>query len=157
MKAKRRTKKIQVLLSVSNFMVSMVTSSRTWCIINPHWFLCDIIWNPSCIGPASYVMRCDQAKWVWTRKKWNLGFHLQYMHKFQSYIMLKLKLKLDLWIQRYSYFSDAQNIKIQRKLNAIIGSIYKTIIASSDSFCLITSHIFLSSSTSRLTGSLCLY
>ena len=32
-------------------------------------------------------------------------------------------IKIELRFQRYSYFSDAQNNKIQRKLNAIIGSI----------------------------------
>ena len=44
--------------------------------------------------------------------------------------------------QSYSHFSEAPNNIIQRKLNAIIGSILKSILASSDSaFCLITSHI----------------
>ena len=42
---------------------------------------------------------------------------------------------------RYSRFSAAQNNKIQRKLNTIIC--LKSILASSDSFCLITSHIIL--------------
>ena len=50
--------------------------------------------------------------------------------------------KLNIRFQRYSYFSDAQNKKIQRKLSTIIGSILKSVLASSDSFCLITSHLF---------------
>ena len=49
--------------------------------------------------------------------------------------------KLNIWFQRYRHYSAPQNSKIQRKLNTIIGSIWKSILASSDSFCLITSHM----------------
>ena len=52
-----------------------------------------------------------------------LGFYSHGMPQFQSYIKLKNPSNLNVRIQRYSYFSDAQNNKIQRKLNAIIGSI----------------------------------
>ena len=49
--------------------------------------------------------------------------------------------KLDLRFQIYSHFSAAQNSEIQRKLNTNICSIYKSILVSSDSFCLITSQM----------------
>ena len=45
--------------------------------------------------------------------------------------MLKTPSKLSIRFQKYSHFSDAQNNRIQRKLTAIIGSIYKSILASS--------------------------
>ena len=86
-------------------------------------------------------MRCDQAKWVWTREKIKSQFHLQCMLHLQRYIMQKTPSKLNIRIQKYSHFNDAQNNKIQRKLNAIIGSIWKSITASSDSFCLIASQM----------------
>ena len=63
--------------------------------------------------------------------------------KLESYIMFKTPSKLSIRFQRYTYFSDAQNNKIHRKFNAIIACISKSILASSDSFCLITSHYFL--------------
>ena len=50
--------------------------------------------------------------------------------------------KLSIRFQRSSHFSVAQNNKIQKKLNPYICSTYKSISASSDSFCLITSHVF---------------
>ena len=45
-------------------------------------------------------------------------------------------------INYHSHFSAAQNNKIQRN-NTNICCIYKSILASSDSFCLITSHIMV--------------
>ena len=56
----------------------------------------------------------------------------------QRYITLKPPLKLSIRFQRYSHISDTQNNKIQRELN---GCISKSIIASSDSFFLITSQM----------------
>ena len=74
-----------------------------------------IIWN-------SYVMRSSKMS-LNSKKK-------------------KKPSKLSIRFQRYRHFSDAQNIKIQRQLNAIIGCISKLILASSGSFCLITSHMY---------------
>ena len=73
--------------------------------------------------------------------KSRLSSHVHCMPQFQSFIMLKTPSKLSIRFQKYSHFSDAQNNKIQRKLNAIISCISKLILASSDSFFLITSHI----------------
>ena len=54
---------------------------------------------------------------------------------------MKIPSKFDLRFQIYHNLSVVQNNKIQRKLNAIIHCILKSILASSDSFCLITSHL----------------
>ena len=54
---------------------------------------------------------------------------------------MKTPSKLSIRFQRYSHFSAAQNNQIQKKLNPIVGSTYKSISVSSDSFCLITSHM----------------
>ena len=61
-------------------------------------------------------MWCNQTKLVWT---W---FFVYCMPQFQSYITLKTPSKLSIRFQGYSHFSDAQNNKIQRKVNGIIGS-----------------------------------
>ena len=68
------------------------------------------------------------------KTQFSFPLYVQYL----GYIMLKTTTRLNVRFQRYSHFSDVQNNKIQRKLNPIIVSIYK-----SDSFCLITSHLFL--------------
>ena len=96
-------------------------------------------------------MWCDQAKWVWTQKfelekNKNPVSFITLNNKSiknnkqngQSYIMLKTPSKLSIRFQRCSHFIDAQINRIQRKLNTIIS---KSILASLDSFCLITSHI----------------
>ena len=54
---------------------------------------------------------------------------------------MKIPSELDFRFKRNHKFGDAQNNKIQRKFNDIISCILKAILASSDSFCLITSHI----------------
>ena len=57
------------------------------------------------------------------------------------YVMRSSKMnlsKLNLRFQRYSHFSAAQNNEIQRKWSTNICCIYKSILVSSDSFCLIT-------------------
>ena len=48
---------------------------------------------------------------------------------YPQFVELKIK---DTVFQIYSYFSAAQNTKIQRKLNAISGCLSKSISASSD-------------------------
>ena len=66
----------------------------------------------------------DQAKWVWTRIKWKLSFPFQCMLHCKSSILMKTPSKLNIPSQRYSHFSDAQNHKIQKELNTIIGYIF---------------------------------
>ena len=68
------------------------------------------------------------------------SFHVQYMPQPQSYITLKTPSKLSIQFQRCSH---SQKNKIKIKLNAIIGCISKSIIASSDSFRLIISQLGL--------------
>ena len=67
------------------------------------------------------VMR--SSKMSLNSEKIKLSFHFHCMPQFHSCITLQTSSKLSIRFQRYSYFSDAQNNKIQRKLNAIIGSI----------------------------------
>ena len=55
------------------------------------------------------------------------------MPHIESYILVKPPSKLDVWFKRYQHFSASQNKKIQRKLEVIIGCIFKSILASSDS------------------------
>ena len=74
-----------------------------------------------------------------------MSFPFHCMQHRHSYILMKTPSILNSPFQRYSHFSDAQNNKIQRELNtitiSIIGYIFKSITASSNSFCLITSQI----------------
>ena len=53
----------------------------------------------------------------------------------------KFPQRLGNWFQRYKQLKDWTNNKKQKKLLALFGCILKTVFASSDSFCLITSHI----------------
>ena len=82
-------------------------------------------------------MWCDQTKWVWTKK--NTKPFLFTLHASISELCHAptTSSKLSIW---FHYFSDAQNNNIQRKLHTIVGSICKSILASSDSFCLIPTH-----------------
>ena len=56
-------------------------------------------------------------------------------------MLLKTLSKSDIRFKRYSHFGCVQNNTIQRKLNSNICCIWKSILVSSDSFCLITSHM----------------
>ena len=70
-------------------------------------------------------------------KKIKLSFHVQYMPQLQGY-HTENPINSKHTVPEIT-ISDAQNNKIKIKLNAIIGCISKSIIASSDSFGLITS------------------
>ena len=50
-------------------------------------------------------------------------------------------IEIELMVPRSSHFSAAKNNIIQRKFTTIIGYILNSISASSDSFCLISSHM----------------
>ena len=69
------------------------------------------------------------------KEKKNLFFYVQCMPQPQSYSTLKTHKN------KHTVPEMAQNNKVQRKLNAVICCISKSIIASSDSFCLTTSHM----------------
>ena len=52
------------------------------------------------------------------------SLHLHCMLQFQTYIMLKPPIKIEHMVPEiYSHFNDAHNKTIQRKWNAVIGSI----------------------------------
>ena len=87
---------------------------------------------------VSIVMRSSKMS---LNSKNQTKTHCHCMPQFQSCITLKTPSKLSIRSQRCSHFSDVQNSKIQRKLNTIIGSISKSILASSDLFCLIISQL----------------
>ena len=74
------------------------------------------------------------------------SFRLQCIPQIYSQILLKPLSILDLQSHIYSHLTAAQNNEIQRKLNTNICCIYKSILVSSDSFCLITSHVVLKQS-----------
>ena len=95
----------------------------------------------------------DSYFWEWCMLWWSkmslkskimkdYFFILLYAPIWELYLV-ETQSKLNVRSQRYSCFSVTQNNKIQRKLNTIICYIYilKSILASSDSFCLITSHL----------------
>ena len=88
-----------------------------WLITAIHIQTCVAYWWSKLSSILDKIRECDQAKWVWTWKKSKLIFHFHCMSPFQSYIMLITPSKLYIRFQRYSYFSNVQN----RKLNAIIG------------------------------------
>ena len=75
-------------------------------------------------------------------KSVKFSFHFSNcMHHFHSYILQKTPLKLFKWFQIYEQLKDAKNNRKQKTFSALFGSILKSIFATSDWFCLITSHI----------------
>ena len=89
-------------------------------------------------------MWCDQAKWVWSQKIWFLVCWHFLLGCCLGFNLVKTPQMLGTWFQRYKQMKDWTNNKKQKKLLALFGYILKTVFASSDSFCLITSHISLS-------------
>ena len=70
---------------------------------------------------------------------------LVFLHFLLGYFLgsnlVKTPQRFGKWFQRYKQLKDWTNNKKQKKLSALFGCILKTLFASSDSFCLITSHI----------------
>ena len=111
------------------YMVGNLTQSYH-SLINtiPDW-LVQLWWMPpphETIKNMCYKQACDAIKQK-LEKNINTLFHFHCMSP-QSYIMLKTPSKLKIRFQRYSYFSNVLNNKIQTKLNTIIGSILKSIL-----------------------------
>ena len=100
--------------------------------------ICDTIWSIETKVGICDAIKQNESK---SRKNETCCFQCSCMGHIQGYTWLKTPSKLTLWFQRYSRFSGAQNNKIQKKINTIIGCILKSILASYNSFCLITSHI----------------
>ena len=75
-----------------------------------------------------YHMWCDQAKWVWTRIKWKSSSQLQCMpHIWTNSRDITILVLL-------------KTIKYKGNWILLLALSKKSISASSDSFCLITSH-----------------
>ena len=91
--------------------------------------------------PAFNHMWCDQAKWVWSWKIWFLVFRHFLLGYCLGFNLVKTPQRLGNWFQRYKQLKDWTNNKKQKKLSALFGCILKTVFASSDSFCLMTSHM----------------
>ena len=88
-------------------------------------------------------MWCDQAKWVWSRKfKFFVFWYFLFRYNL-SFNLVKPPWKLSNWFSINSILSDCKNNEKQRKLSALFGYIFKLILASSDSFCLIASHLYI--------------
>ena len=88
-------------------------------------------------------MWCDQAKWVWSRKVWILVFWNFLLGYCLGVNFVKTSQRLGNWFQRYKQLKDWTSNKKQKKLLALFGCILKTVFVSSDSFCLITSHVII--------------
>ena len=86
---------------------------------------------------------CDAIKQneSFVKQNQNAVFNLFSFAIFWASFCWKPPSELDLRFQRYGHFSVAQSNEFQRKLNTIIGYISKSILATNDSFSLITSHI----------------
>ncbi len=83
----------------------------------------------------------NQAKWVWTLTYHIFSFLLSVIFHSKSYVLQKTPLKLDMSFWSYDVLKDCQNSRKQKDLFSLFGSIFKSIFASSDSFCLNTSHM----------------
>ena len=60
---------------------------------------------------------------------------------YSSLNLVKIPWNLGNWFSRNSILSDCKNNRKTKKLCALFGYIFKLVFASSDSFCLITSHV----------------
>ena len=58
---------------------------------------------------VTYIVLCDQAKWVWSRSNSILIFLVDCIHPLQSYLLQQTPLKLVNWFQRYRQLQDCKN------------------------------------------------
>ena len=87
-------------------------------------------------------MWCDHAKSVWSRSYSIFSFLLNCKKHLQSYILQKTPLKLNNQFKRYQQLKSFQNKKKQKEILPLFGYISKSIFPTSDWFCLITSHMW---------------
>ena len=85
----------------------------------------------------------DQGKWVTCRQYPNLSFQYNLFAPIKSYILIHTPLQSDIWCKRYEQFLEFQNNVTHRNMSSVLSSAYnsKSILATSDSFPLIMSHI----------------
>ena len=110
-----------------------------------------ILWSSTCAGEMSitsclyiYVMRSCKMSLKPKLKIWFLVFWHCLLGYCLGFNLVKTPQKLGNCFQRYKQLKDWTNNKKQKKLSALFGCILKkkqTVFASSDSFCLITSHM----------------
>ena len=91
----------------------------------------------SCHGAHNYVMRSSKL----SLKSKNMIFWHFLLGYWLGFNLMKSPQRLGNWFQRYKELKDWTNNNKQKKLSALFGCTLKTVLASSDSFCLITSHI----------------
>ena len=87
-------------------------------------------------------MWCDHAKWVWSRKFLIFVFCHFLLGYYLSINLVKTPWRLGNWFSRKSTLSDCTNNKKQRNYLLCLA-VSKLISASSDSFCLIASHMMI--------------
>ncbi len=87
-------------------------------------------------------MWSNQTKWVWTQAYHIFVFLLDVILHSKSFVLLKSQLKLGISLQSYDLLKGCQSNRKLKDLIPMFGSIAKSIFASSDSFCFITSQIF---------------
>ena len=68
-------------------------------------------------------------------------FGILYLVYYSSFNLVKIPWILDYWFSRNSILGDFKNNKKQRNYLTLFGYIFTLMFASSDSFCLIASHI----------------
>ena len=97
-----------------------------------------------CFGlDAKLHMWHDQGKWVTCRQYSILSFQYNLLAHIKSYILIHTPLQSDIWSKRYEQFFEFQNNVKQRNMSSVLAYNSKSILATSDSFPLIMSHILL--------------
>ena len=85
----------------------------------------------------------DQGKWVTCRQYSILSFQYNLPAHIKSYILIHTPLQSDIWFKRYEQFFEFQNNVKHRNMSSVLAYNSKWILATSDSFLLIMSHMCL--------------
>ena len=83
----------------------------------------------------------DQVKWFTCRKYSILSFQYDLLVHFKSYILIQTTLQYNIRFKRYDQFFEFLNNVKHRSLSPLLAYNSKSILATSDSFPLIMSHI----------------
>ena len=85
----------------------------------------------------------DQGKWVTCRQYSILSSQYNLLANIKSYIWIHTPLQSDIWFKRYEQFFEFQNNVKHRNMSSVQAYNSKSILATSDSFSLIMSHMFV--------------